>query len=107
MLVGLPSNEQAADNWLQLREMLLAEGFYPTTLPNFDRVSFRGQLNRFVYEECSFQPDRFDVLGFGPSAISYVADASSRTASRRSTHGERVCRSSRPPIARLGSLFRL
>ncbi len=76
MLAGLPSNEQAADNWLQLREMLLAEGFYQTTLTNFERVSFRGQLNRFVYEECSFQPDRFDVLGFGPSAISYVADAS-------------------------------
>ncbi len=75
LLAGLPSNEHAADNWQSLREMLLADGFYQTTLTNFERVSFRGQANRFVYEECSFQPDRFDILGFGPSAISYVADA--------------------------------
>lgn len=74
LLAALPSNEQAADNWLAVRELLLSSGFDQATLTNFEQARFRGHPNRFLYEECSFHPDRYDVLGFGPSAISYVAD---------------------------------
>jgi coproporphyrinogen III oxidase-like Fe-S oxidoreductase len=74
MLAGLPDNERAAENWLDLRERLLAHGFGQTTLTNFERRVFLRDDRRFVYEEFSFQPDRFDMLGFGPGAISFAAD---------------------------------
>jgi oxygen-independent coproporphyrinogen-3 oxidase len=80
MLASLPSNEAARRNWVQLREMLLSRGFAQTTLTNFERRQFQGDPCRFVYEEFSFRPDRFDMLGFGPSAISFAADRSFRTA---------------------------
>jgi oxygen-independent coproporphyrinogen-3 oxidase len=74
MLAALPSNEQAADNWLALRNDLLSRNFVQTSLTNFERAELSGHERRYVYEECSFQPDRFDMLGFGPSAISFAAD---------------------------------
>jgi oxygen-independent coproporphyrinogen-3 oxidase len=75
MLASLPSSEAAADNWLALREDLLSQGFYQATLTNFERLAFRGDARRFQYEEQSFRPDRFDMVGFGPSAISFTAEA--------------------------------
>jgi oxygen-independent coproporphyrinogen-3 oxidase len=78
LLAGLPSNEEAADNWLALRERLLGAGFRQTTLTNFERAHFEGNPRRFLYEEHSFRPDRFEVLGFGPSAISFGATADFR-----------------------------
>ncbi len=74
MLASLPSNEQAADHWLALRSDLLARGFRQTTLTNFERAAFTGDARRFLYEECSFQADRYDMIGFGPSAISCVGE---------------------------------
>jgi coproporphyrinogen III oxidase-like Fe-S oxidoreductase len=74
MLAGLPDNEHAAENWLDLRERLLAHGFGQTTLTNFERRAFLDDDRRFVYEEFSFRPDRFDMLGFGPGGISFAAD---------------------------------
>jgi oxygen-independent coproporphyrinogen-3 oxidase len=74
MLAGLPGNERAAENWLDLRGRLLARDFVQTTLTNFERRAFRGDDRRFVYEEYSFRPDRFDMLGFGPGGISFAAD---------------------------------
>jgi oxygen-independent coproporphyrinogen-3 oxidase len=73
-LAGLPSNEEAAENWLALRERLHDAGFSQATLTNFERAGLRGDARRFVYEEYSFEPDRFEMLGFGPSAISFAAD---------------------------------
>jgi oxygen-independent coproporphyrinogen-3 oxidase len=73
LLASLPPNEQAARNWLVLRDDLLSRGFYQSTLTNFERAEFRGHERRFLYEECSFQADGFDMLGFGPSAISFAA----------------------------------
>jgi coproporphyrinogen III oxidase-like Fe-S oxidoreductase len=72
LLAGLPANEQACDNWLALRSYVLEHGFYQTTLTNFERVEFRGQPRRFLYEECSFQPNEFEMLGLGPSGISFT-----------------------------------
>jgi coproporphyrinogen III oxidase-like Fe-S oxidoreductase len=72
-LVGsLPTNAEAADNWLELRGLLLDFGFDQTTLTNFERREFRGADRRFVYEELSFRPDRYDMIGFGPSGISFA-----------------------------------
>jgi coproporphyrinogen III oxidase-like Fe-S oxidoreductase len=72
LVASLPPNEVAARNWLDLRSFLLGRGFYQATLTNFERAEFRGAERRFVYEELRFQPDRFDMLGLGPSGISYA-----------------------------------
>jgi coproporphyrinogen III oxidase-like Fe-S oxidoreductase len=72
-LVGsLPTNAEAADNWLELRGMLHDLGFDQTTLTNFERREFRGRDRRFVYEELSFRPDRYDMIGLGPTGISFA-----------------------------------
>jgi oxygen-independent coproporphyrinogen-3 oxidase len=72
-LVGsLPNNKEAAANWLELWALLHELGFYQTTLTNFERRELRGDDRRFVYEELSFRPDRFDMLGFGPTGISFA-----------------------------------
>jgi oxygen-independent coproporphyrinogen-3 oxidase len=70
LVASLPSNEAAARNWQDLRGLLLERGFYQATLTNFERADFQGHERRFVYEELGFQPDRFDMLGLGPSGIS-------------------------------------
>ena len=72
MLAALPTHEQAFQNWVILRDMLEDLGFVQTTLTNFERRHFQGRPERFVYEELSYQPSRYDMLGFGPSAISFV-----------------------------------
>jgi oxygen-independent coproporphyrinogen-3 oxidase len=82
LLARLPFNEQAAENWLALRAFLLEQGFYQTTLTNFEREAFRGQPTRFVYEEKSFQPDGYEMIGFGPSAISFAASPGLTTAAK-------------------------
>jgi oxygen-independent coproporphyrinogen-3 oxidase len=74
MLASLPTNEQAAGHWLRLRALLLEQGFVQTTLTNFEQASYRSNDRRFLYEELSFQPDRHDMAGFGPGAISFAAD---------------------------------
>jgi oxygen-independent coproporphyrinogen-3 oxidase len=76
MIAALPTNEEAADNWRELRDLLFDLGFYQTTLTNFERQELRGNDRRFIYEELSFRPDRFDMLGFGPTAISYAGSGS-------------------------------
>lgn len=78
LVASLPPNEVAAQNWRELREMLLKRGFDQATLTNFEREEHRGRPTRFQYEELSFQPDHYDVLGFGPAAIS--ASLAGRTA---------------------------
>lgn len=76
LVASLPSNEDAAENWLQLRGQLLGLGFDQTSLTNFERREFRGRDRRFVYEEFGFRPSHFDMLGFGPSGISYAGHGS-------------------------------
>jgi coproporphyrinogen III oxidase-like Fe-S oxidoreductase len=73
LLAELPDNERACENWLALREELLGLGFTQTTLTNFERKEYLNQQSRYQYEECSFLPDEYEMLGFGPSAVSYVA----------------------------------
>jgi coproporphyrinogen III oxidase-like Fe-S oxidoreductase len=73
MLAGLPDNGTAARNWEALREGLLSANFVQTTLTNFERAAFRDHPDRFVYEEYSFRANRYDMIGFGPGAISFAA----------------------------------
>lgn len=79
-LAGLPGNDTAAENWIALRELLLANGYVQTTLTNFERADRAGSPERFVYEELSFRPDRSEMLGLGPGGISYSAGPTYRTA---------------------------
>jgi oxygen-independent coproporphyrinogen-3 oxidase len=72
---SLPTNDEAANNWLELRGLLCSFGFYQTTLTNFERQERHGDDRRFIYEALSFRPDRFDMLGFGPTAISFARSA--------------------------------
>ena len=72
LLASLPENETASRNWEMLREHLVAQGYRQTTLTNFERDDLQNHSRRYLYELMSFQPDRFDMLGFGPSGISYT-----------------------------------
>jgi coproporphyrinogen III oxidase-like Fe-S oxidoreductase len=72
LVASLPTNDEAAANWLELRGLLHDLGFHQTTLTNFERDEFRGHDRRFVYEELSFRPDRSDMIGFGPTGISFA-----------------------------------
>lgn len=71
LLSALPGNEEAADNWLILRENLLANGYRQTTLTNFERNEFSNDPRRYRYESISFESAHCQVLGFGPAGISY------------------------------------
>ena len=73
MLTELPGNEAACDHWQALRELLLARGFTQTSLTNFEQGRYQNRAERYQYEECSFKPDEYEAIGFGPSAISYAA----------------------------------
>ena len=71
LLSALPDNDEAADNWFALRELLLGNGFHQTSLTNFERVEFADDPRRYRYEPISYESDHCQVLGFGPSGISY------------------------------------
>jgi len=73
LLRSLPGNETAAGNWEVLRKQLCERGYCQTTLTNFERCDLLQDPRRYQYELMSFQPDRYDMLGFGPSGISCSA----------------------------------
>lgn len=72
----LPDNESAFSNWLETRELALSLGYRQTTLTNFEREG------HYRYEECSYQPELFDGLGFGPEALSCFTDLAGQTAAK-------------------------
>jgi oxygen-independent coproporphyrinogen-3 oxidase len=80
LLAALPPVAEALDNWLALREFLLARGFVQTTLTNFERATVNASERRFIYEEHSFTPQTFDALGFGPLSITTVTNLAERRA---------------------------
>ena len=67
-LAGLPDNERAFANWLEVRALAESLGYRQTTLTNFQREG------EFRYEDCSYQPHLYDWVGFGPEALSCVTD---------------------------------
>jgi len=66
MLDGLPSNQAAFRHWCHGRDRLLQLGFHQSTLTNFERAG--GPV--FRYEIMGYQPHEYDLVGFGPNAIS-------------------------------------
>lgn len=78
LLAALPSLDESLDNWLALREALLAAGYVQTTLTNFERADIHASDRRFVYEELSFSPGEVDGLGIGPLSISTFTDFEQR-----------------------------
>jgi oxygen-independent coproporphyrinogen-3 oxidase len=80
LLAALPNNHQAAENWVVLRELLLSRGFRQTSLTNFERRELERDPRRYQYETMSFEPDRHQMLGFGPAGVSYTAAANRRYA---------------------------
>jgi oxygen-independent coproporphyrinogen-3 oxidase len=80
LLAALPELGAACDNWLAVRAWLLENGFVQTTLTNFERAEASRGERRFVYEEHSFSPERYDALGFGPLSISTFVDLEQRRA---------------------------
>lgn len=79
LIASLPSNETAAANWEVLRSAVSDSGFYQTTLTNFERCSFQGDFRSYIYELRSFETDRYNMIGFGPSGISYSSNNPSCT----------------------------
>ena len=68
LVAALPGQRARRDNWLALRGVLAELGYEQTTLTNFERGE-----RRFMYEAMSFQPERYDGLGFGPGAITQLS----------------------------------
>jgi coproporphyrinogen III oxidase-like Fe-S oxidoreductase len=80
LIAALPSTSAALENWLALREALLAHGYVQTTLTNFERADVNASDRRFRYEELSFSPAEVDGLGVGPLSISTFIDFDRRRA---------------------------
>jgi coproporphyrinogen III oxidase-like Fe-S oxidoreductase len=74
MVRSMPDNASACATWLTLRDVLIEAGYVQTTLTNFERREAVGAGHRFEYERASFDPGRFDGIGFGPGAISTFTD---------------------------------
>jgi oxygen-independent coproporphyrinogen-3 oxidase len=78
LLAELPDNDRACDHWLALRDLVRSLGFVQTTLTNFEQAGVARSPGRYRYEECGFRADEFEMVGFGPSAITYAATADFR-----------------------------
>ncbi len=71
LIAQLPNNELAATNWEAIRAAIIQHGYHQTTLTNFERSSFQGDLRSYIYELRSFDSNHYDMIGFGPSGISF------------------------------------
>lgn len=76
LLRSLPDNDRAFSNWQRVTERVQELGFVQKTVTNFER---RGH---YRYENDSFQPEKYDALGFGPAAISCFTDLATQTAAK-------------------------
>ena len=79
---AMPDPATAMVTWLAVRQTLLESGYVQTTLTNFERVDVASTPRRFVYELASFDPARYDGLGFGPGAISTFTSRDHRRAAK-------------------------
>ncbi len=79
LIAALPSNEKAAANWEAIRTTAIEMGYHQTTLTNFEKSYFQGDSRGYIYEMRSFDADRYNMIGFGPSGISYSSSDPSRT----------------------------
>jgi coproporphyrinogen III oxidase-like Fe-S oxidoreductase len=72
LVANLPSNTEAAENWNILRLYLIQNGYVQTSLTNFERQDIYHSDRRYQYESISFEDSRCQVVGFGPSGISFA-----------------------------------
>jgi oxygen-independent coproporphyrinogen-3 oxidase len=78
LIAALPGNERAATNWEAIRTTAIDNGYHQATLTNFEKSSFQGDSRGYIYEVRSFEADRYNMIGFGPSGISYSTSDPSR-----------------------------
>ncbi len=74
MLDSLPDNQRAFENWLEVTELVKSLGYRQTTLTNFEREG------NYRYEHCSYTPEKYDGVGFGPEAISCFVERQNKGA---------------------------
>ena len=79
LLAMLPTNQQACENWLELRELLIGLGYRQNSLTNFEKAELQNDDRRYQYESLSYEPERCQMLGFGPSGISVVTNGDGAT----------------------------
>lgn len=72
LVSSVPGNLEAAENWLVLRSYLLEHGYVQTSLTNFERQDIYHSDRRYQYESISFEESHCQVVGFGPSGISFA-----------------------------------
>ncbi len=91
LLAELPTNSQSLSHWLEFAGILKSQGYEQKTLTNFEHVSAQRTQSQFDYEPCSFRPQEFDMLGFGPSGISTsINSPRPRSTSTGATYSGRV-----------------
>ncbi len=78
LIAAMRPMDEAAERWLALRDKLLTSGFVQTTVTNFERREVAATDRRFIYEEASFCPEKFDALGVGPLSVSTFLDFKKR-----------------------------
>ncbi len=100
MLAGLPTNEQAAENWLGLRRQLLEGGFVQTSLTNFERARHWGGAGVSSMRSSVSSPTATTWPASGRGRSPSPPAPASRTDSRRSTPTRR--RPTWPQCARGG-----
>lgn len=74
LLSKLPDNNQSCENWIGLRDILINSNYRQTTLTNFELIENINSKHNFIYERSVMSPEKYDWIGFGPSAISLVID---------------------------------
>lgn len=72
LVSNVPGNIEAAENWRVLRSYLLEQGYVQTSLTNFERQDIYDSDRRYQYESVSFEDSYCQVVGFGPSGISFA-----------------------------------
>lgn len=72
---SVPGNSEADENWSTLRAYLIKQGFVQASLTNFERQDIYDSDRRYRYESFSFEDSHCQVVGFGPSGISFAQNS--------------------------------
>lgn len=79
---SVPGNIEAAENWGILRSYLIDHGYVQTSLTNFERRDVYDSSRRYRYESISFEDSHCQVVGFGPSGISFAQSSDGSLATK-------------------------
>ncbi len=70
---SIPNRRTALSNWRRLRDLLDGLGYEPITVTDFGAKAHLNK-SRYQYEEDLRHPERYDWLGFGPNALTLLAN---------------------------------